>query len=239
MSIWDKRPELAVLLRRMAKANSTAEAIANELGNGLTKHAVISKAARMHVRLYGNERRRAGFQKPKDRKKAPDKPGFVLGWNSPFGPKARHQFTEQDDLTIIRLVNADRTDMEISEAVGVGRKVLGSRITLLRKHGFITHIRENRSVRRSQSTITNFPVTARAPVKPYEDKPDFHAPDPMTLDGRRMTLADLKDTCCHWPYGTPGSEAFHFCGRQAVGNSPYCPYHNRKAHDPQRVSVAA
>lgn len=41
-------------------------------------------------------------------------------------------------------------------------------------------------------------------------------------------LLDLDDTKCHWPFGEPQSQAFHFCGGPAKG--PYCAGHHSIAY---------
>ena len=38
-------------------------------------------------------------------------------------------------------------------------------------------------------------------------------------------IIDLGPQMCRWPFGDPGDEDFHFCGRQVAPSKPYCPEH--------------
>ncbi len=53
-------------------------------------------------------------------------------------------------------------------------------------------------------------------------------------DGSYATVLTITDSMCKWPIGHPGSESFHFCGRDVVAPSPYCDAHTRIAY---QVSV--
>jgi GcrA cell cycle regulator len=65
-------------------------------------------------------------------------------------------------------------------------------------------------------------------------------PEPQLLDnviplGQRRSLLELTESTCRWPIGDPGSPEFFFCGGQAVGGLPYCPYHSRVAYQPANM----
>ncbi len=47
---------------------------------------------------------------------------------------------------------------------------------------------------------------------------------------RLVTLEDLTAGMCRWPFGDPGDEDFHFCGKKAVQGKPYCADHAAKAY---------
>jgi GcrA cell cycle regulator len=47
-----------------------------------------------------------------------------------------------------------------------------------------------------------------------------------------VTLADLKESMCHWPLGDPMEEGFHFCGRRKSFGVPYCEHHAAIAYNP-------
>ncbi len=54
-----------------------------------------------------------------------------------------------------------------------------------------------------------------------------------TLDpAQRATVLTLTEHTCKWPIGDPGRPGFHFCGRGADSNSPYCADHARLAYQP-------
>jgi len=41
----------------------------------------------------------------------------------------------------------------------------------------------------------------------------------------RLSIQELKEDTCRWPVGDPMQDDFHFCGRSALDNQPYCEYH--------------
>jgi GcrA cell cycle regulator len=44
---------------------------------------------------------------------------------------------------------------------------------------------------------------------------------------RKLTLVEITEQTCKFPYGDPLSEDFHFCGHDVDGESPYCKYHGK------------
>jgi GcrA cell cycle regulator len=48
------------------------------------------------------------------------------------------------------------------------------------------------------------------------------------------TVLTLTERNCKWPIGDPGSPDFHFCGRGADGNAPYCAEHAKLAYQPMQ-----
>lgn len=66
-----------------------------------------------------------------------------------------------------------------------------------------------------------------APVIPIRALPELE-PAPQDL----VTLAELKETMCHWPIGDPMEEGFHFCGRRKSFGVPYCEHHAAIAYNP-------
>lgn len=69
------------------------------------------------------------------------------------------------------------------------------------------------------------PAAARpaAPKKAAEKKPV----------NKRITLLDLTDRMCKWPFGHPNDADFHFCGKTAEQNLPYCAEHCSQAYQAQ------
>jgi len=60
-------------------------------------------------------------------------------------------------------------------------------------------------------------------------------PAPPDTSARHVTLLDLKNNSCRWPFGRPGSEKFHFCGVPEADlerGIPYCPRHMQRAYQP-------
>jgi len=48
------------------------------------------------------------------------------------------------------------------------------------------------------------------------------------------TVLTLTEHNCKWPIGDPGRPNFHFCGRGADHNSPYCAEHSKLAYQPMQ-----
>lgn len=63
-------------------------------------------------------------------------------------------------------------------------------------------------------------AAAAAPAKPKAAKPAKAKPAEKIGD-----IIDLGPQMCRWPFGDPGDEDFHFCGRQVAPSKPYCPEH--------------
>ena len=40
-----------------------------------------------------------------------------------------------------------------------------------------------------------------------------------------FTVNDLTSSSCRWPIGDPKDEDFHFCGKEALPDKPYCAEH--------------
>ncbi|MCW8915060.1 MAG: GcrA family cell cycle regulator [Magnetovibrio sp.] len=59
------------------------------------------------------------------------------------------------------------------------------------------------------------------------------APQPApakTPTGDVVRLEELTAAMCCWPEGEPGTPDFHFCGKQAVPEKPYCEDHCARAY---------
>lgn len=49
--------------------------------------------------------------------------------------------------------------------------------------------------------------------------------------GAGIQLLDLTNSTCRYPFGTPGTDHFYFCGSDGAdmnGKRPYCAFHTRK-----------
>lgn len=61
---------------------------------------------------------------------------------------------------------------------------------------------------------------AAAPAKPKAVKA------PKAKEAEKIgDIIDLGPHMCRWPFGDPGDDDFHFCGRQVAPSKPYCPEH--------------
>lgn len=72
-------------------------------------------------------------------------------------------------------------------------------------------------------------AAARKPIKlpPKEAPPPPSIVDQQIPLEQRRTLAELDNTCCHWPVGDPQAPDFFFCGATKANDEsiPYCRSH--------------
>jgi len=45
-----------------------------------------------------------------------------------------------------------------------------------------------------------------------------------------IQMSNLKTGMCCWPDGEPGTDNFHFCGKDAIADKPYCLDHCERAY---------
>lgn len=69
--------------------------------------------------------------------------------------------------------------------------------------------------------------------KPKVVPPPLPDPEPLLIDGKRITLLELSPGMCKWPISHMNDPEMHFCGRADDGKGPYCEHHHRKGVQPQ------
>lgn len=85
--------------------------------------------------------------------------------------------------------------------------------------------------------VTPFNAQSSKRSKPIDPTP--HVEDANDAPINPVTLVELEDHHCRWPYGDPKEPGFHFCGANRVTLDvkgkprllPYCARHARKAYD--------
>ena len=55
-------------------------------------------------------------------------------------------------------------------------------------------------------------------------------PSPIRVERKLQALVSLAERPCQWPFGDPGEPGFHFCGKEAVAEKPYCADHDARAY---------
>ncbi len=70
------------------------------------------------------------------------------------------------------------------------------------------------------------PISGKAPEKAPKPKPKPKAKEST----RVMDVIDLGPQMCRWPFGDPGDDDFHFCGKTSVVGKPYCEDHCAAAY---------
>jgi GcrA cell cycle regulator len=78
------------------------------------------------------------------------------------------------------------------------------------------------------------PMIAMAPL------PESDVVVPMS---ERVTIMELREAMCRWPFGDPSQAEFRFCGAHSPVGTPYCTHHSRIAYQPsvdrRRVKITA
>lgn len=74
----------------------------------------------------------------------------------------------------------------------------------------------------------------RAPADPAAAAAAADEPPP---EAGLLEIADLRDEHCRWPYGTPATPEFRYCGRpRRQGYGFYCGPHAKLAYTPSRLA---
>lgn len=85
-------------------------------------------------------------------------------------------------------------------------------------------------LKKRQSPIRQSAATTAQPKKPKK----VAAPAPVATaklpSGDVVRLEELTAAMCCWPEGEPGTPEFHFCGKPAVQDKPYCEDHCARAY---------
>ncbi len=90
-------------------------------------------------------------------------------------------------------------------------------------------------------THTTAPAAAPAALRavpapaaaPAALPPTASRPQPVKAKGAKVTLLDLNDRICKWPIGHPDEADFHFCGKPVNAGFPYCSEHCLVAYQAQ------
>ncbi|MBL4613756.1 MAG: global cell cycle regulator GcrA-like protein [Magnetovibrio sp.] len=84
-------------------------------------------------------------------------------------------------------------------------------------------------LKKRQSPIRQSTNTTVQPKKPKK----VASPTPVATkrpSGDVVRLEELTNAMCCWPEGEPGKPDFHFCGKSAVHDKPYCEAHCARAY---------
>lgn len=83
--------------------------------------------------------------------------------------------------------------------------------------------------RQSAPAAKGKPVPQKAPERAAEPvrKPEPKAGKEKAPKGKakKISILELGERMCRWPFGDPKSPDFHFCGNPTLENLPYCAEH--------------
>lgn len=112
------------------------------------------------------------------------------------------------------------TTGEIGKALGVTKNSVVGKAHRLGLNSRPSPIRRNDEEEETVNVETA-PVEKKKPVKKA-------APPKKEVEKKAeklFTVSDLTSTSCRWPIGDPKDENFHFCGKEALPDKPYCAEH--------------
>ncbi len=142
-------------------------------------------------------------------------------------------WTDEQVEELKKLWDQGLTTGEIGKALGVSKNAVVGKAHRLKLDSRPSPIRRGEDEPQPEQPATA-PVEREkaAEVKKTVDaKP---APAKKSADKKEkkklFTVNDLTMTSCRWPIGDPKDADFHFCGKQALPDKPYCAEHAEMAY---------
>jgi hypothetical protein len=141
----------------------------------------------------------------------------------------RKRWTPEAITQVRVLWDAGLTLRAIGERLGISRGAVSG---VVDRHGFTR--RDEPEMIRAWKARGKVKLEKRVErSEKRERKPDLHLASrfsPLTpIEGRGITLMDLRPAHCRWPVGEASGALQRFCGHEVVGGSVYCAGHSAKA----------
>lgn len=215
-------PESVKILTEMWLANKTAAEIAQVLGDGTTRNAVIGKANRLNLSKI---RKKRNEEEQKKRDKEEQKKA----------KKAKQQAKQNEQNDNVHNDQDDDLDNDLSPEQVLTKIICGnSNLSDMKEE-------EDDAISEDQDDIIDLPPPdderpLRPPKEVLQPDPDTvketaHAAE-ANIDVRMAeqqschpSLMDLTESMCRWPIGDPATSAFWFCGLPIDRGSSYCKAH--------------
>ena len=195
-------------LTNLWKMGKSASQIADELGEGVSRNAVIGKIHRLGLS------ERSGKTKDKTnlaQKKSPfsSLPPLDGLTNAEKGPSKHYK----------------QTDMDVNPAKKRGRKPSQTSANKIQ--------RTNGKVdKKNDLTKDNIEPVAELSGVSDLDKEALANMIEIEKKSKKLCLLELTERTCKWPIGDPATSEFWFCGHQAESGKPYCATHIAIAFQP-------
>ena len=125
-------------------------------------------------------------------------------------------WTDEQVKELKRLWDKGLTTGEIGKALGVSKNAVVGKA-----HRLGLNSRPS-PIRRGDEEAEN---TADTVKKKKAAKSDSAKKNPEQEKKKLFTVNDLTSSSCRWPIGDPKDEDFHFCGKEALPDKPYCAEH--------------
>ncbi|KQR80920.1 GcrA family cell cycle regulator [Sphingomonas sp. Leaf343] len=221
MSWTDERIDT---LKTMWEAGQTASQIAEALGQGVSRNAVIGKAHRLGLQarpspVKSNDSATVAaaaapavpIAAPAAPPPPPPRPAVVAAPPPPPAPVVAAPAPDVDD--------EDAVEDAVEEAAPVAAVPPAPPQPIMRSVGPGGFLRQ--APGEQQPPIAPAPPRRLVPAKPSAE-----------IAGK-TSLLDLNDRICKWPLGHPGEPDFHFCGEKVNPGFPYCVDHCGHAYQAQ------
>jgi GcrA cell cycle regulator len=204
---WDH--ERVEKLKILWQEGRSASQIAKELGDGVSRNAVIGKIHRLGLSDRTNVKK---VEQGKILKNSAD--------HSTVSKKSKKNITNEIDTSNEinhSLINKNKQ----SQANKKSATNAGDKVTKNSEaddfEGELANSNEDEHINIQNSEID---ANAFATMKELEKK------------AKKLTLMELTERTCKWPIGDPATDQFWFCGHPSESGKPYCDTHVSIAFQP-------
>lgn len=120
------------------------------------------------------------------------------------------------------------TTGEIGKALGVSKNAVVGKAHRLGLNSRPSPIRRGDDEAAAPAAAESAPAPEQKAAAPAEPQKPAKTAVKKTAEKEKkklFTVNDLTAGSCRWPIGDPKDEDFHFCGKEALPDKPYCAEH--------------
>ena len=128
-------------------------------------------------------------------------------------------WTDEQVEELKRLWDKGLTTGEIGKALGVSKNAVVGKAHRLGLNG------RPSPIRRGEEDTAAVSAEKETPAKKKTAKAAVAKKGTAKEKQKLFTVNDLTSSSCRWPIGDPKDEDFHFCGKEALPDKPYCAEH--------------
>jgi len=201
--------ERVELLTTLWRSGNSASQIAHELGEGVSRNAVIGKIHRLGLSERGNNAKDGSDSSLNL---------SVSNKEKKLHPHITKKSGQSSDIT-------EKSTMKAKPGKKRGRKPSPKNIEKSQN--------DNDQKTKDESTFNDgaviFPGISGASELDKEALADMIE---LEKRAKKLGLMELTERTCKWPIGDPATDKFWFCGHQAENGKPYCKTHVAIAFQP-------
>lgn len=135
-------------------------------------------------------------------------------------------WTDEQVEELKRLWDKGLTTGEIGKALGVSKNAVVGKAHRLGLNSRPSPIR-----RSEDENTANVNTPEQQPAEKKKAAKSTAAKKTVEQEKKKLfTVNDLTASSCRWPIGDPKDEDFHFCGKEALPDKPYCAEHAEIAY---------